>query len=268
MDWNSLLHTIASACVSIALRLVVAAIILVVGRALIRFVLKKLKKFSKLKDVDPTAQTFLFNITRFGLYALLLISVVGTLGVEMASIIALVASAGAAIALAVKGSFSNLVGGIMLLIFKPISNGDFVEISGKSGTVEEIGMFYTQLKTADNLTVNIPNAIMTDTVIVNYSRKDTRRLDLVLSVAYGTDLDRAKAVVEEVVCAHEMSLKDPAPFIRLTEMGDSALQITIRVWCDRQNFGVLKSDLLEALNRRMEEEGIEIPFPQLTIHSK
>ena len=125
MDWKALLNTLLAACVSIALRLLIAALILIVGRALIRFALKRIKKAKKIKEVDPTVQTFLYNAIRFGLYTLLIIAVVGTLGVQMASVIALLASAGAAIALAVKGSFSNVVGGIMLLIFKPISMGDF-----------------------------------------------------------------------------------------------------------------------------------------------
>lgn len=268
MDWKAILETLINACISIAWRLLAALLILIVGRIIIKFIIKKIKNGKKAKDLDPTVQKFLFNFTKFGLNAILAICIVATLGVEMASVITLLASAGAAIALAVKGAFSNLVGGIMLLIFKPISVNDFIEVGGKSGTVEEVGIFYTQLKTGDNLTVSVPNAIMTDSVIVNYSRKDLRRLDIALDVAYGSDIEKVKAVVSKVLDAHENALKDPAPFIRMTAMKDSSLEVTVRVWCAKGDYGVLKSDLLEALDKEFAAENIEVPFPQLDVHTK
>ncbi|MBQ9113131.1 MAG: mechanosensitive ion channel [Clostridia bacterium] len=263
-----ILESIVAVCIDIAWRLIAALIVLVIGRFLIKFVLKKIKNGKKIQELDPTVRTFLNNFLKFGLYALLAVSIVGILGVPMASVITLFASAGAAVALAVKGSFSNLVGGIMLLIFKPISVGEFVEISGKSGTVEEVGIFYTQLKTGDNLTVSIPNAIMTDSVITNYSRKDLRRLDLALGVAYGSDSEKVKTVIQGVLNAHEKALKDPAPFIRMTAMNDSSLEFTVRVWCAKDDYGTLKSDVLEALDKAFAAEGIEVPFPQLDVFVK
>ncbi len=269
MDWNNILTSFVNGCIDIAWRLLVALIILVIGRFIIKFVVKRVKNNKKCAEkLDPTIHKFLCNVVKFGLYVLLAISIVGTLGIEMASIIAVLASAGAAVALAVKGAFSNLVGGIMLLIFRPISIDDFVEIGGKSGTVEDVGIFYTQLRTGDNLTVNVPNSIMVDSVTVNYSRKDLRRLDIALDVAYGTDIEKAKQVITDVITAHEMSLKDPAPFVRMTAMKDSSIEITVRVWCARGDYGTLKSDLLEALDKAFAKESIEIPFPQLDVHTK
>lgn len=269
MDWNAILTAFVNGCISIAWRLLVALLILVVGRIVIKFILKRIRKNKKFNEkVDGTAANFICNVVKFGLYIILAICVVGTLGIEMASVIAVLASAGAAIALAVKGAFSNLVGGIMLIIFKPVSLGDFVEIGGKSGTVEDVGIFYTQLKTGDNLTVSVPNAMIVDSVTVNYSRKDTRRIDLALDVAYGTDIEKAKAVIGKVLDAHEKALKDPAPFVRMTAMKDSSLEITVRVWCASGDFGVLKSDLLEALDKAFAEENIVVPFPQLDVHTK
>lgn len=268
MDWNAIFETLINACISIAWRLLSALLILIVGRFIIKFIVKRIKNGKKIKELDPTVQKFIFNFTKFGLNTILAICIVATLGVEMASVITLLASAGAAIALAVKGAFSNLVGGIMLLIFKPISVDDFIEVGGKSGTVEEVGIFYTQLKTGDNLTVSVPNAIMTDSIIVNYSRKDLRRLDLALDVAYGTDIEKAKKVIGDVLAAHEQALKDPAPFIRMTAMKDSSLEVTVRVWCARGDYAVLKSDLLEAFDKAFAAESIEIPFPQIDVHTK
>ena len=260
-----ILQTVVNVCIDIAWRLIAALVVLVIGRALIKYVLKKIKNSKKSDKLDSTVKTFIDNLLKFGLYILLAVTIVGILGVPMASVITLFASAGAAVALAVKGSFSNLVGGIMLLIFKPISVDEFVEIAGKSGTVEEIGVFYTQLKTGDNLTVSIPNAIMTDSVITNYSRKDLRRLDLTLDVAYGCDCEKVKSVIEGVLNAHEKALKDPTPFIRMTAMNDSALEFTVRVWCNRGDYAVLKSDLLETFDKTFVAEGIEVPFPQLEV---
>ncbi len=269
MDFGLIFTSFVNACINIAWRLFVALIILVIGRFVIKFVVKRVKNNKKCAEkLDPTIHKFVCNVVKFGLYALLAISVIGTLGIEMASIIAVLASAGAAVALAVKGAFSNLVGGIMLLIFRPISIDDFVEVGGKSGTVEDIGIFYTQLKTGDNLTVTIPNAVMVDSVTVNYSRKELRRLDMALDVAYGTDIEKAKQVITEVINSHAKALKDPAPFVRMTAMKDSSIEITARVWCVRGDYALLKSDLLEDLDKAFAKENIEVPFPQIDVHTK
>lgn len=259
-------QTFVGFCVDIAWRLIAALAVFIVGHIVIKLVLKKMKNAKKLKGADPTATTFLQSAVKFGSYAVVLIAVIAILGVPMASVITVLASVGAAVALAVKGAFSNLVGGIMLLFFKPISVGDFVEISGKSGTVDEVGIFYTQLATGDNLTVSVPNAILTDSVIVNYSRKDLRRLDLALDVAYGTDIEKAKQVIESTIAAQSAALTDPAPFVRMTAMKESSIEITVRVWCKKGDYGVLKSDLYEALERSLAEAKVEIPFPQLDVH--
>ncbi len=269
MDWDNILTSFINGCIDVAWRLLVAVIILVVGRFVVKFIVKRVKNSNRCKEkLDPTLHKFLCNVIKFGLYVILAISIIGTLGIEMASVIAVLASAGAAIALAVKGAFSNLVGGIMLLIFRPISIDDFVEIGGKSGTVEDVGIFYTQLRTGDNLTVNVPNSIVVDSITVNYSRKDLRRLDLALDVAYGTDIEKAKAVIADVLNFDAKALKEPAPFVRMTAMKESSLEITVRVWCSKGDYALLKSDLLEALDKAFVANGIEVPFPQIDVHTK
>ncbi len=259
-------QVILAACINVAWRLVAALIVFIVGHWLIKFIVKKFKCGKKIRSLDPTVTGFINSFIKIGLYILLIVTLIGILGVPMASVITVFASAGAAVALAVKGAFSNLVGGLMLLIFKPISVGEFVEIGGKLGTVEEVGFFYTQLKTGDNLTVSVPNGIMTDSVITNYSRKSLRRLDLMLDVAYGSDTEKVKTVIKSVLDSHSKALKDPSPFVRMTAMNDSALQFTVRVWCAKDDYGTLKSDLLEAFDKTFAEEKIEVPFPQLDVH--
>ena len=269
MDWNAILSTFVNGCITVAWRLVLSLFIFIIGRLFIKFILKKLKKNKKFNEkLDSTVSNFICNVVKFGLYLLLVLCIIGTLGIEMASIITVLATAGAAVALAVQGAFSNLVGGMMIIIFKPIRVNDYVEIGGKSGIVEDLGIFYTTLKTGDNLTITVPNSTIVDSVTVNYTRKDTRRLDLALAVAYGTDIDKAKAVITDVITSHELTLDTPTPFVRMTAMKDSSIEITVRVWCNRSNFLVLKSDLLEILKKRFETEGIEIPFPQLDVHTK
>ena len=253
-------------CVDIAWRLVAAFLVLLIGHFVIKIVLKKIKNAKKLKEADPTAASFINSFVKFGLYTIILVTVIAILGVPMASVITVLASIGAAIALAVKGAFTNLVGGIMLLFFKPIAVGEFVEIGGKTGTVDEVGIFYTQLATTDNLTVSVPNAVMTDSVIINYSRKDARRLDLKLDVAYGTDIEKAKEVISNTIAAQEKAFNNPTPFIRMTDMKDSSIEITVRVWCKRSDYLTLKCDLLEALDNAFAEANIQIPFPQLDVH--
>jgi len=218
--------------------------------------------------MDKTVRLFINNFIKITLYIALAITIVAIMGIPMASVITVFASAGAAIALAVQGSFSNFMGGIMLLIFKPISVGDFVEIDGDSGSVTEVGIFYTVLRTPDNLVVTIPNKTMVDTTIVNYSRNDTRRVDIVVGVSYGSDVELVKRTIFEVIAANEKALADPAPFVRVTEMADSSLDFSVRVWCNASDYGLLKSDLYEELNAAFEKAGIEIPYNTLDVNIK
>jgi small conductance mechanosensitive channel len=186
----------------------------------------------------------------------------------MASVVAVLASAGAAVALALQGTLSNFAAGIMLLIFKPIHVGNYVEAAGTAGTVTDLGLFSTTLTTPDNKVVIIPNGQVINGVITNYSLKDTRRVDVTFGVAYGTDTEKVKATILRIVDAHEKVHKDPAPFIRLTEMADSSLNFTVRVWANSGDYWGVKFDLHEAIVAELTRDGIEIPFPQMDVHIK
>ena len=263
---ENILNTIISACVSIAGKLLLSAIVLVVGILLIKLV-KKLLKSKKFEHVDKTAMSFITNFIKIALYVVLIVTIVSIMGVPMASVITVFATAGAAIALAVQGSLSNLMGGIMLLIFRPIAVGEFISVSGNTGSVQEIGIFYTRIKSAENVNISIPNGTLMNSVITNYSREQIRRVDMTVSVAYGSDVELVKSTILAVLEANEKTLKEPAaPFVRMTKMAESSLDFTVRVWCKSSNFLVYKSDLCEEIDAAFRKANITVPFPQMDVH--
>lgn len=247
-------------------KLVAAGLVLLIGHLLIKLFMKILRKSKFAEKGDPTAVRVLNNFIRVGLYVVLLVTVISILGVPMASVVAAIASAGVAIGLALQGALSNLAGGVMILIFRPFRLGDFVEVDDYSGTVTDIGIFYTVLTTTDNKVVTVPNGTVMGDSIVNYSVKDTRRVELVFSAAYGTDAEKVKKLLLAEADKHELVLKEPAPFARLTKQNDSSLDFTLRVWTKSSDYWTVHFDLLETLTRRFEEEGIEVPFNQLDVH--
>ena len=263
---QSFISGLLSKATDLAVKLIAAILVLIVGRILVRWLVKIFKKSKFAQRTDETVIHVLSNFICAGLYVVLIVSVIGILGVPMASVIAIIASAGVAIGLALQGALSNLAGGIMIMILRPFRIGDFVEIAGNSGTVKDVGIFYTTLNTGDNKIITIPNGTVMGEEIINYSTNDIRRVDLVFGVAYGTDVERVKAILLEEADRHELALKDPAPFARLTNQGDSALEFTLRVWAKGGDFWTVKFDLLEAINNRFEKEQIEIPFNQLDVH--
>lgn len=266
MEMEQFLNGLLDRATSLGLKILAAILVMIVGRYLIKFVIRRIGKGRIAKEGDPTVIRILQNFTRIGLYVLLIVSVVAILGVPMASLVAVIASAGVAIGLALQGALSNLAGGVMILIFRPFRLGDFVEVDDYSGTVTDIGIFYTVLTTVDNKVVTVPNGTVMGDSIVNYSVKDTRRVDLVFSAAYGTDPEKVKKILLAEADRHELVLKDPEPFARLSKQNDSSLDFTLRVWTKSEDYWTVHFDLLEALTHRFEEEGIEIPFNQLDVH--
>lgn len=252
----------------VGLKLIAAAIVFIVGRFLIKLLIKALRNGKIGQKMEPTASHFLLNFISIALYVILAVTIIGIMGVPMASVVAAIASAGVAIGLALQGSLSNLAGGIMILLFHPFRVDHFIEAAGFSGTVKDIDIFYTVLHTPDNKVVTIPNGTIMSSSIINYSINDTRRVDLVFSVAYGTDADKVKAILLEEAGKHELALKDPEPFCRLTKQAESSLDFTLRVWVKKDDYWQVNFDLLESIHARFEEEKIEIPFNQIDVHMK
>ena len=266
MDFQTFLNKILDFAMSAGMKLLAAIVVLIVGRLIIKWIMKMVRKGKLCQKVDHTVSRFLNNALNILLHVILVIMVVGILGVPMASVITVLASAGVAIGLALQGALSNLAGGIMILIFHPFRLDDFVEAGSYSGTVKDIGIFYTVLCTPDNRMVTIPNGTIMSEEIINYSANDTRRLDLSFSVAYGTDVARVKAILLEEAGRHALVMKDPEPFCRLTKQNESSLDFALRVWTKKEDYWTVNFDLLETVNDRIVAEGIEIPFNQLDVH--
>lgn len=265
MEWNALLNGFLMVVRDLGLKLLASLLVLLIGRALIRWTVKLIKKSRFAQKTDETVMRVLINFINAGLYVLLVVSIIAILGVPMASVIAVIASAGVAIGLALQGALSNLAGGIMIMILRPFHIGNYVEIAGNSGTVRDVGIFYTVLTTGDNKVITIPNGSVMSSEIINYSEKETRRVDFTFGVAYGTDVERVKAILLEEAEKHELVLKDPAPFARLSMQNDSSLDFVLRVWTKNENYWTVNFDLLEAINKRFDDEKIEIPFNQLDV---
>ncbi len=263
---QSILNTLSQFAVTVGGKLIFALLVFIIGRIIIKLVIKGIKKSRAAKHGDPTVITFLCHAVRISLYVILVITIISILGVPISSLIAVLASAGVAIGLALQGSLSNLAGGIMVLIFHPFKLDDFVEIDGCAGTVSDVGIFYTTLTTGDNRTITIPNGTVMDSNIINNSRKETRRVDMTFDVAYGTDVEKAKRVILDYIGSHELILKEKEPFCRLTSQTDSAMIFTGRVWVNAGDYWQVKFDLTEGMLKRFEEEGIEVPFNQLDVH--
>ena len=240
--------------------------VLVVGFFLIHWILKLLSKNDKYVHIEPTLKGFLDNLIRIGLYIVVILTAANVMGIPMTSIVTLVASAGVAVSLALQGALSNLVGGLMLLLLKPIAVNEYVKAGDTEGTVKKVGAFYTELATPDNRFISVPNSTLTNTAIINFTRLGTRRLDVVFGVNYHSDIDHVKRVLMEVVgrCGH--ILPDPAPVVLLTECGDSALKFTIRVWTD--DYWTANFFLLEEGKKALDKAGISIAYPQLDVHLK
>jgi small conductance mechanosensitive channel len=216
--------------------------------------------------VDETLVKFVGNITYVVLIVIVVIAALNQLGVQTTSFIAIIGAAGLAIGLALQGSLANFAAGVLMIIFRPFKLGDYVEGAGAAGTVEEISIFTTHLKSPDNKTIIIPNAKITGDNIINYSAKDSRRLDLVFGVSYNDDLQKVKAVLYDILKNDDRILKDPAPTIGVLELADSSVNFAVRPWVRTGDYWTLFFDLKEKIKERFDAEGISIPFPQQDVH--
>ena len=268
MNIEEFLTNLLGKAADLGLKLLAAILVLIIGRILIKWTIKLISKSKFAKNTDATVVRVLLNFTSAGLYVLLAVTIIAILGVPMASVVALIASAGVAIGLALQGALSNLAGGIMIMILRPFHIGDFVEIDGNSGTIKDVGIFYTVITTPDNKVITIPNGTVMANPIINYSKNDTRRVDLVFSVAYGTEIEKVVKILLEEADKHELALKEPAHFARLTKQNEHSMDFTLRVWAKASDYWTVNFDLLENINNRFKKEGIQIPFHQLDVHIK
>ncbi len=249
-----------------ALDIVIAVIILVVGRWAAKSVVKLTGRIMKKRSVDETLSRFLLSLMFALLMAFVIIAALGQLGIQTTSLVAIVGAAGLAIGLALQGSLSNLASGVMLITFRPFRAGDFVEVGGVSGVVEEVSIFTTTLKTPDNKRVIVPNAQITGGTIVNYSAEDKRRIDLVFGISYGDDIRRAKEIIDTVLAEDERILDDPKPTVGVVQLGASSVDIAVRPWVKTADYWDVFFATNERMKQRFDAEGIHIPFPQRDVH--
>lgn len=241
-------------------------LVLIFGLAVVKIATRIFKKAMERSKLNGTVGHFLTTLVKYALLILYVIILLSMLGVDTTSLVAIFSVATLAISLAVQGVISNLASGIMLIVTKPFEEGNYVDIGGTAGTVEEIKIISTKLKTPDNKVIVIPNSTITATTIINYSTKPTRRLDLVFSVAYGSDVAKVKALIASVIEAHPEILTDPAPMIRLSEHGTSSLNFVTRVWVKQADYWDVNFDLKEEVLAAFAANDISIPFPQMDVH--
>lgn len=266
--FTSLWAKIADYAATMGVRIVAAILILIIGLWLTKRITKLIAKGKKFQTFPPATQKLISGIVKVLLVALVVIIVASILGVPMTSFVALLTTGSLAIGMAVQGSLSNLAGGIMLIIFKPFVIGDFINDGNAMGTVEDIGIFYTKVVTVDNKRITIPNGALANSTITNFSVKDTRRVDFEFTVAYDSDIDKTKQVIMDCLTAHELTLDEPAPMVRLTRHGDSALVFVARVWVKSADYWTVNFDLMEEVKKKLDENGIQIPYPQVDVHVK
>ncbi|MEZ5104337.1 MAG: mechanosensitive ion channel [Draconibacterium sp.] len=247
-------------------KLIGAIITLIIGLWIIKVIQKTVRKTFEKREVDISLRGFLNSMIGVLLKVMLVISVVGMLGVEMTSFIAILGAAGLAVGMALSGTLQNFAGGVMILIFKPFKVGDFIDAQGHMGTVNEIQIFNTILKTPDNKTIIIPNGGLSTSSMTNFSTELQRRVDFVFGIAYGDDYDKAKQVLLKLINEDERILKTPEPFIALTELADSSVNIVVRVWAEASNYWGIYFDLQEKVYKTFDKEGLNIPFPQMDLH--
>jgi len=224
------------------------------------------RALSKSDKVDVTLRQFFASLVRYAILIFTVVAVLDRFGVETTSLIAVVGAAGLAIGLALQGTLSNVAAGVMLLLFRPFKIGDYVEGAGQAGSVKSITLFVTELATPDNVQIIVPNSQLWGAAIKNYSFHETRRVDLLMGIAYEDKIDDAIATINKVIAADSRAHKDPAPMIAVAELADSSVNLTVRVWCDSADYWPLKFDLTKALKEHFDTDGISIPYPQQVVH--
>jgi small conductance mechanosensitive channel len=240
--------------------------VVVVGRIVAKLIQKAIRAMMEKSKVEHALISFACSLAYIGMMAFIIIASLGILDIPVASFVAVIGAAGLAIGLALQGSLSNFAAGVLMLIFKPFKVGDFVEGGGTAGVVEEIEIFTTQLKTPDNKKIIVPNAQMTGGSIINYTAKDSRRLDLVFGVSYSDDLDKVRNTINDVLAGESRILQDPAPTVGILELADSSVNVAVRPWVKTAEYWDVFFALQEAMKKRFDAEGISIPFPQRDVH--
>ena len=261
-DSDKLLDLIVDLGIAVA----TALIVLVIGLFVIKQLTNALHRYFEKKEYDPSLEGFILSLARVGLKIMLYVAVIQMLGVQTTSFIAVLGAAGLAVGMALSGTLQNFAGGVMLLIFKPFKTGDYIEAQGYAGTVNQIQIFNTILKTPDNKTIIIPNGGLSNGSMINYSTESTRRVDWTIGIAYGDDADKAQAVIRKMLEDDSRILKDPAPFVEVSALADSSVNFAARAWVNSGDYWGVFFDINKKVYQTFDKEGLNIPFPQMDVH--
>ena len=254
--------------VPLGLKILAAIIVFLLGRWIIKLIKKWMANGLMSRHGDPTLHSFLSNLVSVVLYFILIISIVGILGINTSSLVALLASTGLAVGMSLGGTLQNFAGGVLIIMFRPFKVGDFISAQGHEGKVNEIQIFNTHILTVDNKEVILPNGALATGVLTNYSRQGTRRVDWTFSIAYGDDYDKAKAVLRRLCDEDQRILKSPEPFIELVKLNESSVDITVRGWVESADYWGVFFSMNEKVYKTFAKEGLNIPFPQMDVHVK
>ncbi len=265
-DWAGLWETVQTLGLDFGMKVLMALAIFFIGRMIARIVTKGLRKVMQSREVDKILEGFACNLVYWALMIFVIIATINQIGVQTTSLIAIMGAAGLAIGLALQGSLANFAAGVLIVMFRPYRVGDFVEAAGISGTVLQVQLLTTILKTVDNKQIIVPNGQIMGSIITNYSANDTRRVDMTVGVSYDDDLDKVRSTLQELVNADDRILKDPECLIAVAELADSSVNFIVRPWVNRADYSSVKFGLTEAIKKRFDKEGISFPFPQQDVH--
>lgn len=263
---EQIISTIKKYALEFSYKFAGAIVALIIGLWFIRVITNGLAKLMKARNVDDSLQPFLRSLLNIALKTLLVVSVLSMLGIEMTSFVAILGAAGLAVGMALSGTLQNFAGGVMILIFKPFKVGDVITSQGYTGTVYEIQIFNTILKTPDNKHIIIPNGGLSTSSLVNFSKETTRRVDWTFGIGYGDDIDKAKSVLQQLIHDDQRIKNDPEPFIAVSELADSSVNFTVRVWVNAPDYWGVYFSMNENVYKTFGKEGLNIPYPQMDIH--
>ena len=266
IDWAGLYQQFQTIGITFGIRIIAAIAIFLIGRMVARVVTNGIEKVLASRDVDKILQTFFSNLVYWALMTFVIIATINQVGVQTTSLIAIMGAAGLAVGLALQGSLSNFAAGVLIVMFRPYKVGDFVEAAGIAGSVVQVQILTTVLKTGDNKQIVVPNAQIMSGIITNYSANDTRRIDLVIGIGYDDDIDKTRDTIQQLVDADDRILKDPACLIAVSELADSSVNFVVRPWVKSADYSAVNFGLTEAIKKRFDKEGISFPYPQRDVH--
>ncbi len=266
MDIDLLITNVQTLATTFGIRLIAAIAVLVIGWWVAKMLTRGAARLMQRGNVDPMLERFLSRLCYAALMTAVVLAAISQLGIETASLLAVVGAAGLAIGLALQGSLSNFAAGVLIILFRPYRVGHYIEAAGTAGTVEDVQIFTTVLNTPDNKRIIIPNSAVMNGTITNYTVNDKRRIDLVFGVSYSDDIDRVRGLLDELIAADARILPEPAPLVRVVQLADSSVNFAVRPWVKTDDYWAVYFDLTEGVKKRFDAERVSIPFPQRDIH--